>query len=172
MIVHTSYTHASTPDVITLDGHWRLTQADRHVDIDALVPGVVQSDLLATGKIPDPFYRDNENAVHWVGEVPWKYARTFTVSASMLGHRHIVLRCEGLDTLAHVEVNGIKVADTDNMFRTREFDVRPLLHTGANTIAVSFDPVEPYLRARDHQAAFPDKPMSGWGYIRKAPFQQ
>jgi len=160
-----------TPDILTLDGRWRLVQPERHIDIAAHVPGVVQSDLLAAGKIPDPYYRDNENAVHWVGETTWTYTRRFTVSGTLMRHRHLVLHCDGLDTLAHVTVNGKKLADTDNMFRTWEFDVRPLLHTGTNTIAISFDPVEPYLRARDHQAAFPDKPMSGWGYIRKAPFQ-
>jgi len=161
----------TTPQTVTLDGNWRLSQSTRHIDIDAHVPGVVQGDLLAAGKIPDPFYRDNETAVHWVGEVPWTYSRTFTVTPTFARRRHIILRCEGLDTLAHVMVNGKKLADTENMFRTWEFDVRPLLHAGVNKIAIAFDPVEPYLKAREHQAAFPDKPMSGWGYIRKAPFQ-
>jgi beta-mannosidase len=163
---------AAIPERIPLEGAWRLTQAQRKISIPAMVPGVAQTDLLAAHKIPDPFYRDNEKAVHWVGEVPWTYARTFTLSPAFVKHRRILLRCEGLDTLGHITVNGKRVADTDNMFRTWEFDVRPLLHAGVNTIAVSFDPVEPYLKAHENQAAFPGKPMSGWGYIRKAPFQQ
>jgi len=123
-----------TPDILTLDSRWRLVQPERHIDIAAHVPGVVQSDLLAAGKIPDPYYRDNENAVHWVGETTWTYTRSFTVSGALMRHRHLVLHCDGLDTLAHVTVNGKKLADTDNMFRTWEFDVRPLLHTGTNII--------------------------------------
>jgi len=32
------------------------------------VPGCIHTDLLAAGKIADPFYRDNEKDVQWVGE--------------------------------------------------------------------------------------------------------
>lgn len=163
---------AVLPERVGLEGTWRLTHSERKISIPAKVPGIVDTDLLAAGKIPDPFYRDNEKAVQWVGEVPWTYSRTFTLTPDFLRHRQIRLRCEGLDTLSHVVVNGKDVAHTDNMFRTWEFDIRPLLHAGVNSIAISFEPVEPYLKAREHQAAFPDKPISGWGYIRKAPFQQ
>ena len=161
-----------TPDHVSLDGKWRLTEPEQGITLTAHVPGVVDTDLLAAGRIPDPYYRTNDDAIQWVGQVPWTYSRTFTVPATFAAHRHIVLRCEGLDTLAHISVNGKLVSDTDNMFRTWEFDVRPLVHAGVNSIQVTFDPVEPYLQAHEHQAAFPDKPTSGWGYIRKAPFQQ
>jgi len=173
------FAHTSTfgapallPERVGLEGTWRLTQAERKLSLPAKVPGVVQTDLLAAGKIPNPFYRDNETAVHWVGEVPWTYSRTFTLSPRFARHRKILLHCEGLDTLAHIWVNGKSVAATDNMFRTWDFDVRPLLHAGSNSIAISFQPVEPYLKAHEHQAKFPDKPTSGWGYVRKSPFQQ
>ena len=32
-------------------------------------------DLLAAGKISDPFYRVNEKSVQWVGEKDWLYRR-------------------------------------------------------------------------------------------------
>ena len=163
---------SALPQRVGLEGRWRLTQPDRRLSMPALVPGVVQADLLAAHKIPDPFYRDNEKAVQWAGGSRWTYTRSFTLSPAFVHHRQIRLRCDGLDTLAQIVVNGKDVAYTDNMFRTWEFDVRPLLHPGVNKIEISFDPVEPYLKARAHQAAFPDKPITGWGYIRKAPFQQ
>ena len=174
VFAHTSAlgTLAKLPERVGLEGIWRVTQAERKLSLPGHVPGVVQTDLLAAGKIPDPFYRDNETAVHWVGEVPWTYTRTFKLSPDFVHHRNILLHCEGLDTLAYIWVNGKAVAHTDNMFRTWDFDVRPLLHAGNNYIAISFQPVEPYLKARVHQAKFPGKPITGWGYIRKAPFQQ
>ncbi|MCW3062353.1 MAG: glycoside hydrolase family 2 protein [Capsulimonas sp.] len=165
--------HAVSPERVGLEGAWRLTQTDRNLSLPATVPGVVQTDLMAAGKISDPFYRDNNKSSQWVKEVPWSYARSFTVSAGFLKHRQIRLRCEGLDTLATIQVNGKLVAHTDNMFRTWEFDVRPLLHTGDNKIQVVFAPVAPYLEAHVNQAAFPGKPVEthGMGYLRKSPFQ-
>ncbi len=67
--------------------------------IPATVPGCIHTDLLAAKKIPDPFYRDNEKAVQWVGEANWLYSRSFDVAEDLLAHDHVVLKCEGLDTL-------------------------------------------------------------------------
>ena len=33
----------------------------------AQVPGVVQTDLLRDGLIPDPFYQDNDTRLPWIG---------------------------------------------------------------------------------------------------------
>ena len=164
---------ANSPAVqqIGLEGAWRLTQTEKKIDVPAAVPGMVQSDLLRAGLIPDPFYRDNSNRVQWVGEQDWSYSRTFIVGPGFLQCRHVVLRCEGLDTLATVSLNGTKLAGTDNMFRTWEFDARSFLRPGTNRIQVDFKPVEPFLKAHQVQAAFPGKSVGGWGYIRKAPFQ-
>jgi len=162
-----------TPERISLDGAWRLTQSERKIDIPARVPGVVQLDLMRAKLIPDPYQRMNEKAVQWVGETRWTYSRPFLVPASFLRYRHLVLRCEGLDTLATLRVNGQIVAHPDNMHRTWEFDMRPYLHAGANSMAVDFEPIEPFLKAHETQAKFPGKPVQshGWGYVRKASFQ-
>jgi beta-mannosidase len=156
---------------LDLGGAWRVSQPDRHLDLPARVPGSVHTDLLAAKAIPDPFYRDNEKAVQWVGEVPWTYSRTFDVPASLLGQRHVVLRAEGLDTLATIRLNGREVAKTGNLFRTWEFDAKPYLRPGGNRIEIRFDPVGPVLKAKENQAKFPGKPAWGQGYVRKTPVQ-
>ena len=61
--------------VIELDGEWILQQAGKNETLKATVPGSVHSDLLAAGKIPDPYYRDNEDSLQWIGEVDWIYRR-------------------------------------------------------------------------------------------------
>ena len=49
-----------TPRRLNLGGEWQVSQAGKNDWIPATVPGCVHTDLLAAGKIPDPFYRDNE----------------------------------------------------------------------------------------------------------------
>lgn len=132
-----------------------MRQARAQETIPAIVPGCVHTDLLAAGKIPDPFYRDNEARLQWIGEATWTYSRDFDVTAEFLRSRQIRLRCEGLDTLATITLNGRQIAQTDNMFRTWEFDVRDALRTGKNTIEITFAPAKPYLVARRDQASFP-----------------
>jgi beta-galactosidase/beta-glucuronidase len=44
-----------------LGGAWTLKQAGKRENTGATVPGSVHTDLLAAGKIPDPYYRDNES---------------------------------------------------------------------------------------------------------------
>jgi beta-mannosidase len=162
-----------TPINVDLDGKWHLSQVAKGISIPATVPGVVDADLLAAGKIKDPYTGTDLNSIHWVADVPWTYSRSFTVSPDVISLQHIILRCEGLDTLSHVVINDVQIAQTDNMFRTWEFDVKRYLHAGANTITITFDPVQPYLEAHVNQAAFPGKTVDvhGWGYIRKAPYQ-
>jgi len=125
--------------------------------------------LLAAGRIPDPFYRDNEVAVQWVGEQAWTYRRSFIVPDWFLKKEHQLLRCEGLDTLATVTLNGQPVAHTDNMFRTWEFNVGKLLKPGTNTIEVRFDSVLPYIEAKEKERHLPTWNFPGSSYVRKTP---
>ena len=89
--------------------------------------------------------------------------------ADLLAHEHVVLKCEGLDTLATVRLNGTQVARTDNMFRTYEFNVKKLLKAGGNTIEIQFDSVLPLMRAKEGQRKLPTWAYPGAGYVRKEP---
>ena len=62
------------------------------------------------------------------------YQHTFTVSEAQLAHVHVELVCEGLDTLAHVSLNGREIAFADNMHITWVWDVKEQLHAGENTL--------------------------------------
>ena len=67
--------NALAPDrirqILNLSGEWTLRQAGKNESIKATVPGSVHTDLLAAGKIPDPYYRDNEDRLQWIGEEDW-----------------------------------------------------------------------------------------------------
>lgn len=157
---------------IDLCGEWLLRHKGEQERIKAEVPGCVHTDLLAAGKMDDPYYRDNENRVQWIGETDWVYSRTFYTAPEVLEYDRILLRCEGLDTLAGIKVNGKLIGRTDNMFRTWEFDVKNVLKKGKNTIEVTFRSTIPYINRRNKEQKLnswgvgPEK-MRPRGWIRK-----
>ena len=57
----------------------------------AQVPGVVHTDLLRNNLIPDPFDRDNEFRLQWIGLTDWEYQTTFQLDSAALGHEHVDL---------------------------------------------------------------------------------
>ena len=139
---------------IDLGGTWQLQKVGERTSIAAQVPGDVYNALLAAKKIPDPYYRDNENELQWIGESDWLFRRTFQVPAALLNAERVLLRCEGLDTFATVRINGKKIAATDNMFRTWEFDVRKRCSRPATTRSRSrFDSVMPYIVQASRRSA-------------------
>ena len=154
---------------LDLDGAWQVSVSGSNDWCAATVPGCVHTDLLAAKRIPDPFFRDNEKKVQWVGDQTWTYRRTFEVTEALLKREHIWLRCEGLDTLATILINGVQLGEADNMYRTWEFDAKSWLKPGANAIEVHFAPVPPFIRAKEAQKPLPTWQYPGAGYIRKMP---
>ncbi len=145
------------PDRLVLDGAWTLTEAGRPDDpIPATVPGCVHADLLAAGRIPDPYVGDHERHVQWVGRCDWTYRRTFDVPDGVLAAPLVRLCAAGLDTLATVRVNGAVVGEVDNMHRTWRWDVRGLLRPGENTVEVACRSPLPLLAERQAERALPE----------------
>lgn len=124
---------------VNLGGAWRMREADSETWHSAYVPGSVYADLMADGTMPDPFWRENELDAFERMKKDYVYQRTFTVTEAQLAHAHVELVCEGLDTLAHVSLNGREIAFTDNMHITWVWDVKEQLHAGENTLEIRFD---------------------------------
>jgi beta-mannosidase len=66
----------------------------------ATVPGCVHTDLLAAGRIGDPFYRTNEKQLGWIERQDWEWRTTFPMVAAALEREKVDLFFDGLDTLA------------------------------------------------------------------------
>ena len=124
---------------MNLGGAWRMREADSETWHSAHVPGSVYADLMADGTMPDPFWRENELDAFERMKKDYVYQRTFTVTKAQLAHAHVELVCEGLDTLAHVSLNGREIAFADNMHITWVWDVKEQLHAGENTLEIRFD---------------------------------
>jgi len=157
------------PRRLNLNGNWQVSQADKNDWIPAIVPGCVHTDLLASNKISDPFYRDNEKSVQWVGDSDWIYRRTFDVPDDVLKNDRVLLRCEGLDTLAKIKINGTDAGNADNMFRLWEFDVKSLLRPGGNFIEILFESPAAYMKRLNASDQAPDKWIKGRAWVRKEP---
>ncbi len=124
------------------------------------VPGDVHRTLIDAGRIPDPFYADNEKECAWMEQREWWYHRQLQAPA---GTYRLVFH--GLDTFATVYLDGVELGEHHNMFRPATFDVN--LTGTEHTLALKFDP--PLERIKR-------KTLSAWGRnpertaMRKAQF--
>jgi len=149
----------------------------------AHVPGSVQTDLLAAGAIGDPFHRDNEAALQWIGLADWQYQLPLAIDATTLRHAHVELVFDGLDTFADVSLNGHPLLTADNMFRRWRVPVKSVLQAGSNTLLVTLhSPItrlqpwllrQPYALPGEFDSAFGDEPKGKQtsNYVRKANYQ-
>ncbi|MGB6403517.1 MAG: glycoside hydrolase family 2 protein, partial [Candidatus Sulfotelmatobacter sp.] len=178
---------AAEPSSQNLDSGWQfraVANTDRP-DVKewhpAQVPGVVQTDLLHNGLIPDPFDRDNEFRLQWIGLADWEYQTTFQVDAATLAHDHVDLAFAGLDTFADVYLNDQAVLHADNMFRNRRIPAKALLKPGPNTLRIVFhsavEKMIPYVKSLPY--ILPSISTHNYGneeniatapYTRKAPY--
>ena len=158
----------------TLNGTWQLSAGHRSLEsVDMQIPGTVLSGLLAAGKIKDPFYRTNEDATRALFWKDYVFTRTFDVDEELLAQQHIVLVCEGLDTLAEISINGTFLAKTDNMHRTWKFQAKKLLHPGKNELQIVFRSVLRFIEDYPYEAHkkinyIPCGSMKGNQLLRKA----
>ena len=156
---------------LSLNGAWTLDIPDTaFCSVPAQVPGSVYHDLLCAKLIPDPFYRDNETEALKLMEHDFVYTRSFTAEASLLACDAVLLRCEGLDTLAEILLNGFSLGHADNMHRIWEFDVKTFLQEGENQIAVRFSSPTRYIREAyaENPADGSSDAMVGFPLLRKA----
>jgi beta-mannosidase len=149
------------PSSRTLEAKWefRAVGGTDRADVKewhpAQVPGVVQTDLLRNGLIPDPFYQDNDTRLQWIGLADWEYRATIQADAQTMSHEHVDLVFDGLDTFAEVYVNDKEVLRSDNMFRQWRVPVKGILKAGPNALRVVFhSPIEsmiPQVKALPYQ---------------------
>lgn len=156
---------------LTLNGSWILNvPGTSFLDVPANVPGSVYHDLLTAGLISDPFYRDNEMEALKLMDNTFVYSRNFTVSSTLLDADAVLLRAEGLDTIATITLNGQVIGLANNMHRIWEFDIKDTLLPGENTISISFASPTKYIKdayAKSVADGSSDA-MVGFPHIRKA----
>jgi len=128
-------------NVIPLNGDWTLAfwpQPEKpvtdpaqlkslHVDtLPAKVPGNVELDLLAAGRIADPMVGNNVYALRKYEAYQWCYSRSFPSPGLKPGQR-LQLFFRGIDCLATIWLNGRPVGAADNMLIEHGYDITELL---------------------------------------------
>ena len=160
---------------ITLQSGWRFHEAGKEDWHPATVPGCVHTDLLSNRLIDDPFYRDNEQKLQWIGKTDWEYQTTFDLTPQMLNRQHVELVFDGLDTYAEVFLNGVSLLKADNMFRTWRAEAKAGLRGRANVLLIRFrSPVNeilPVMAKMKYQLPSPnDQGEKTSPHTRKAPY--
>lgn len=150
---------------ISLCGKWRMT--GNGFDCVGDIPGSVYSFLLSNGKMSDPYYRLNEAEALALMEHDYAFSRTFTYEKS---DAPLFLRCEGLDTLAEIEINGKMIAHTKNMHRTYSFDITDAVRNGENEICITFRSPNKYVaeKFKEEPLFSSDDALMGFMHLRKA----
>lgn len=163
-------THMNTQ---LLNGSWEFKSTDSNDWIPAKIPGTVYQNLLDAGLIEDPFYRDNEIDAMEISEKDYDYRRSFQLDPKLQGMERLILFCDGIDTLADIEINGTQVLHCDNMHRRWEADITELVTDGENEIIVHF--TSPCTYAEMMKKRHPDMDLEGHLFqahmqIRKAAY--
>lgn len=153
----------------SLNGLWTLRPVGSSEAVPGRVPGCVHLDLHAAGRIPHPFAAGSLERIAWVAEGDWEYERTFAVDPALWDEEHVELVCAGVDTVAEIFLNGERLGETRNMFRTYRWAVRERLRPGPNTVRIRLR--SPLAEARSQHAARPLPALwnPGTAALRKVP---
>lgn len=127
---------SSQEDRATLLDQWQYQRLGDTTWQACRVPSLVQENLIASGKLPDPFYRDNEKRVQWPSNEDWVYRTAITLSKPLEASERYILQFDGIDTYSSIFLNGEKLGETTNMFVGYEWDVSHKLRKGINTLVV------------------------------------
>ena len=155
---------------IELNQNWKMKRSGDAAYVDAVVPGSVYQDLLDNGRMEDPYFKDNEDAACALMDADYEYVCPITLDAGQLAGDEVLLHFDGLDTLADIQVNGIKVGEACNQHRVWEFPVKALLHEGENELRVVFHSSLQYI-ADAHKMygnLGNDDTFEGFMHLRKA----
>lgn len=138
--------------------------------MEAEVPGSVYGTLLKLGKMPDPYYRDNELDATKLMENDFVYETDMEITQEMLACDGVILRFEGIDTLGEVYLNDTLLGHVENMHRVWEYDIRHLAKVGANTVRVLLHSPIKYIKEENEKVftGGSNEAMAGYPHLRKA----
>lgn len=157
--------------MITAEIHsgWQMRQAGWEEFLPASVPGSVYHDLMQNGKMDDPFWRDNFPKALKRMDHDYEYKTEFAADKALLKSDAVLLRFEGIDTVADIFLNGEKLGRTENMHRTFEFEVKDLLKEEGNELRVLLHSPTRFIKEeyKHNVADGSEEAMVGFANLRK-----
>ncbi|MYN01407.1 glycoside hydrolase family 2 protein [Pseudoduganella sp. DS3] len=148
----------AAPARFTIDQGWAFRQLTTGAQWRAAkVPGTVHTDLYAHRLIPDPYIGAPEAGLQWIGLADWEYRTRFDAPRAAINAARSDLVFEGLDTFAEAWLNGEKLLDADNAFRTWRVPVQGKLRAKGNELRIVLrSPINkllPQVQAMPHKLA-------------------
>ena len=134
--------------ITDLNGEWRLYMSDEPLEVKteselagitpltALIPETLEATLERLGILPELFVGDNVLKAQAYERKHLWYARGFEYSSC---EGVPTLRFDGVDTVAEVFLNGVKLGETDNAFIPHEFAAEGI-REGENELLVHILP--------------------------------
>jgi len=155
---------------VLLNENWTMCQAGMGEWIPANVPGSVYGDLLIAGKIENPFWKDNEDEALKLMEYDYEYRTSFDCDKELSDADEVILRFDGLDTIADITLNGVLLGHVENMHRIWEYSVKDILKSEGNELLVHFFSPNKYIAEAFEKAPTlgTEDAMNGFVHIRKA----
>ncbi|MCX6522503.1 MAG: glycoside hydrolase family 2 protein [Actinobacteria bacterium] len=127
----------------------------------------MHTDLIDAGVLADPFIDDREASAAWVAACDWRYDLALDVNTE-LTHDQVELVVDGLDTIAHLELDGVSIGHTANMHRRHRFDLTGRVRPGVNLLSVEFrSPTRHAEAVRDAVGDWPSASGEPYHYVRK-----
>ncbi len=170
-----SQDHGGNMKRIDKDQNWKMRMMDDTPGageyIPATVPGSVYNDLLCAGRMEDPYWRDNEMKALEIMKNDFEYTGAFAVDADEIaGSDEVILRFNGLDTIADISLNGSPLGSVNNMHRVWEYSVKEMLKPDRNDIRIVFHSPVTYIAEqyeKDPAILGTEDAMRGFPKIRK-----
>ncbi len=134
------------------------------------VPGSVYGALLDAGRMPDPYYRDNELTALKLMDNDFEFETHFELTWDQLASDCCSLKFEGIDTVADVYLNDSLLGSANNMHRAWEYDIHAPGRVGTNSLKVIIHSPVRYIRD-ENQKCFTGgsgECMEGFPHLRKA----
>jgi len=152
-----------------IDKNWTMRQVGSEEIIDANIPGSVYGDLLKSGKMEDPFWKDNEEEALKLMNYDYEYRTVFECDTELISMTEVKLVFEGIDTLADIYLNDTFIGHADNMHRIWKYSVKEYL-SNKNELKVIFRSPTKFIKEAYEKAPTrgTEDAMDGFVHIRKA----
>ena len=153
---------------LSLNNGWTLRDGDS--SYACAVPCSVYDTLIAAGALPDPYAGENQWAATAVCDRDFILEKTFDLPAELLGQDRLLLRFDGVDTLADITLNGQALGFADNMHRVWTFDITGAARAAGNLLRLTLR--SPNRFVEEAQRSRPlwgvESTTPGYPHLRKA----
>lgn len=155
---------------IDLNKNWCIRCVEDEGSFYADVPATVAAVLYENKVIEDPYYGENEWKTYEVLKKDYEFTNTFMIEKEMLNEDRILLRCEGIDTVADIYINDQHLAFVNDMHRTYEFDIKEFIAEGKNDIRLLFHSNIEYALSQHEKEPYycTSDTVNGFSLVRKA----